>query len=367
MGGSLFEEFASVTATADTILGYSIRELCLEDPRSQLSRTEFTQPALYVVNALSYYKKMATPGSQPDFLVGHSLGEINALLAAECFDFATGLRLVHKRGELMSRISGGAMAAVVNTTKEEIEAILQENGLGNIDLANYNTPTQIVISGLAAEISQATPVLQQGRRLVYPLNTSGAFHSRFMQGVEQEFRQFLTGLTLSEPKIPVIANVTARPYRNGSIRDILPRQIASTVRWCDSVQYLMALGAERGDTMQFEEVGHGDVLTRLSQTIRRQTRPEMLSGLVDAQEIPTRSEAPEARVDVAAEPVPLAAGERVAVWNRKYPIGTRVRSLSSDYASLETRSPALVLFGHRAAVYMKGYNGYFDLNEIVPV
>jgi hypothetical protein len=140
------------------------------------------------------------------------------------------------------------------------------------------------------------------------------------------------------------------------------------------MQYLMAVAAVRNDRMQFEEVGHGDVLTRLSQTIHRQTPSEALSTIVkeiQQQRAPgdsvpaeavARSGAPD---DVAAKPV--AAGEKVAVWNRRYPIGTRVKSLLAEYAGLETRTQAVVLFGHRAAVYMTGYNGYFDLDEIVPV
>jgi malonyl CoA-acyl carrier protein transacylase len=373
MGGTLFDEFSELTQAADSILGYSIKELCLEDPRSELNRTQFTQPALYVVNALSYWKKTAGSGSKPDFLAGHSLGEINALLAAECFDFETGLRLVRKRGELMGRICTGSMGAVLNAAKQEIETILQQNGLSNIDLANYNTPSQIVISGLTEEVSRAAPLFQQGKMLYHPLVTSGAFHSRFMRAVEEELRQFLAGLALSDLKIPVIANVTARPYENGAILDTLAKQVGSTVRWCESMQYLMAMAAMRNGKMQFEEVGHGDVLTRLAQTIQRQTSTEALSTIVkQIQQERVPPSVPEESVvrsgttdDIAAKPV--AAGEKVAVWNRRYPIGTRAKSLLAEYVGLETRTQAVVLFGHRAAVYMKGYNGYFDLDEIVPV
>lgn len=93
MGGALFDDFKELTARADHVLGYSIKELCLEDPRRELNKTQFTQPALYVVNALCCLRKVQETGAKPDFLVGHSLGEFNALLAAECFDFETGLQL----------------------------------------------------------------------------------------------------------------------------------------------------------------------------------------------------------------------------------------------------------------------------------
>ncbi len=371
MGGTLFEEFGEYTAKADAILGYSIRELCLEDPRNQLDRTEFTQPALYVVSALSCVKKLAGSAAQPDFLAGHSLGEFNALLAAGAIDFETGLRIVQKRGELMGRIANGAMAAVLNATKEEIEAVLAQNGLTGIDLANYNTPSQIVISGSADEMAAAAPLFQQGKMLFYPLNTSGAFHSRCMSGAKEQFSAFLETISFCAPKIPVIANVTARPYRAGAMLENITTQMTSTVRWSESVQYLLALGQARGATMECEEVGHGDVLTRLFQTIRRQTPIEVLGGLatqIAAEEsAAANATATAAAVVPAPRAQPATAIEKVAAWNSRHSVGTRVRSAIAEYAGLETRTPAIVLFGHRAAVYMKGYNGYFDLDEIVAV
>ena len=125
MGADLFDRFRHLAEQADDILGYSIRELCVDDPRDELGNTRFTQPALYVVNAMSYYARMEESGRAPDVVAGHSLGEFNALLAAGCFDFATGLRLVRRRGELMAQVSGGAMAAVMNASKDEIETRLR--------------------------------------------------------------------------------------------------------------------------------------------------------------------------------------------------------------------------------------------------
>lgn len=355
MGGALFDEFPALTAQADSILGYSIKELCLEDPRSELGQTQFTQPALFVVSALSYFRKVAVAGREPDFLAGHSLGEFNALLAAGSFDFETGLKLVRRRGELMSRVGSGAMAAILNATREEIEEILQRNGLANIDLANYNTPSQIVISGLVDEIAAAQNLFQSGKMLYHPLVTSGAFHSRFMRGVQQEFAEYLRDFEFAPPKIPVIANVTARPYQPAAIADGLSKQIASTVLWSESIQYLMALAGQRGETATFEEIGHGDVLTRIHQTIKRQTTDaalEKFRGELGPQ-------------DLAASSTPDPVG-KVTAWNQKYPVGTRVQS-SLMGGQLETRTEAMVLFGHRAAIYLKGFNGYFDLDELVAV
>lgn len=364
MGGALFDEFPELTAQADAILGYSIKELCLEDPRKELDNTRFTQPALFVVNALSYYKRLQETGAKPDYLAGHSLGEFNALLAAECFSFETGLKLVRKRGQLMSQVSGGGMAAVLNSTPEQIEAVLKENGLANVELANFNTPTQIVISGLKDEVTAAQPLLQKGRVLFFPLNTSGAFHTRFLGEAQQEFRAFLQTFTLSAPTIPVISNVTARPYENDAVVETLARQIASPVRWSDSVQYLLAL-AGSDDPMQFEECGHGDVLTRLVKSIRdynAKNAPKTAEVPVKAAPVVVATAAAAANAAAGG----LSAEQKVAAWNQRHAIGTRVRSQLMGDAALETRTEALVLFGHRAAVYLKGYNGYFDIDEIAP-
>jgi malonyl CoA-acyl carrier protein transacylase len=382
MGGTLFDEFQELTEKADRILGYSIRELCLEDPRKELNQTRFTQPALYVVNAFSYFRKTRETGQKPDYVAGHSLGEFSALLAAECFDFEAGLEIVKKRGELMTAATGGGMAAVLNASKEEIESILEKNGLSNIDLANFNTPSQIVISGLKDDIARAQPFFQQGKILYYPLNTSGAFHSRYMQSAKETFAAYLKNFNFSELKIPVISNVTARPYCSDEIVENLSNQIAGAVRWTESIQYLLGLGAEAGEPMEFEEIGCGDVLTKLVHTIRAatpqpvkaETQAPSTTDDVQAAPVPAQEKAPESdpikrlirRLNEAPRNL-VDAGEKVKEWNTSHPVGTRVKSSVLDYGELETRTEAVVLFGHRAAVYMKGYNGYFDLDEIMPV
>jgi malonyl CoA-acyl carrier protein transacylase len=366
MGGSLFDDFRDLTARADAILGYSIKELCLEDPRKELDSTQFTQPALFVVNALSYYRRMQNASAKPDFLVGHSLGEFNALLAAGCFDFEVGLKLVQKRGQLMSMVTGGGMAAVMNSTPEHIETILRENGLLNVSLANFNTPSQIVISGQKDEIAAAQSLLQKGRVLYFPLKTSGAFHTRFMSEAQTEFKTFLKNFDISPPLIPVISNIAARPYESGEVVETLSSQIASAVRWSDSIQYLLSL-ASADESIEFEEVGHGDVLTRMVKTIRDQTKK---SPQIQGVEIAEKS----SRVLISTEPPLISsrsdaptAEQKVTVWNRDHMIGTKVKSRLIKNETLETRTEAMVLFGHRAAVYLKNFNGYFDLDEIHPV
>lgn len=383
MGGDLFDRFKDLTDKASNILGYSIKELCLEDPKSELGQTQFTQPALYVVNALSYFKKIEDTGQKPDFVAGHSLGEFNALLAAQSFDFETGLKLVQKRGELMGQVSGGGMAAIMNASKEEIEEKLKANGLFNVYLANYNTPSQIVVSGLVSEIAAAEKVLMQGKVRYYPLATSGAFHSAFMKDAMLQFKEFIKGFQLAEPKIPVIANVTARPYKGETMLETLSSQIASTVRWSESLQYLLALGASKGEAVEFEELGNGDILTRMVFTVKNQTPESVLQEIIEkekaladqasaakAEDAPAKSAVAESvaeeKIDHAAIAALADVREKVAAWNKAYPIGTKLSSTLAGYGDLETRTEAIVLFGHRAAIYMKGYNGYFDLNELTP-
>lgn len=384
MGGSLFDEFEELTKKADEILGYSIKDLCLNDPKRELNQTQFTQPALYIVNALSYIKKIQTH-PKPDFVAGHSLGEFNALLAAECFDFEAGLKLVKKRGELMSQAANGGMAAILNATKEEVETILKNNGLSTIDIANYNSPYQVVISGPMDDIGLAQSFFQTGEMLYYPLNTSGAFHSRYMHGSKLKFETYLKKFKTSEPKIPVIANVTARPYASDEIQTTLPMQIESMVRWSESVQYLMELDPD----MEFEEIGQGDVLTKLIKKIKEQTPsrdtviPKNNNPAVTAAVAGKSDDASKQNNNISAQPEAAKSGlvdrqrslsptianaeEKVAAWNKSYPVGTKVKSSIMNYDNLETRTQAMVLFGHRAAVYMKGYNGYFDLDEVRPL
>lgn len=123
MGKQLFEMYSELTEMADDILDYSIRRLCLEDPYKQLNQTQYTQPALYIVSALTYLDDIQQLGQKPDYVAGHSLGEYTALFAAEVFDFDSGLKLVQKRGELMSKASGGGMAAVVGLNLDKVNAV----------------------------------------------------------------------------------------------------------------------------------------------------------------------------------------------------------------------------------------------------
>jgi malonyl CoA-acyl carrier protein transacylase len=272
MGQGLFDEvgeYAAVEKDVDTILGYSLRKLCLEDADNRLKETQFTQPCLYVVNALHYYKAVSQ-GARPAYLAGHSLGEYNALLAAGVFDFLTGLRLVQKRGELMSWAKNGGMGAVIGLGARLVAKALQENGLASIDVANFNTPSQTVVSGPIEDIKRAGPLLEKaGARLFMPLQVSAAFHSRYMADAAKAFADFLDPMSFAAPKIPVVANATALPYPTDrgseSVKSLLVKQITHSVQWTKSIRFLISQGVT-----QFNEMGPGNVLTRLSQQIQQE-------------------------------------------------------------------------------------------------
>lgn len=265
MGRDLFDEvqeYKAVERDADSRLGYSMRALCLENPNNQLARTEFTQPAMYTVNALHYYAKLRE-GVRPDLAIGHSLGEYNALLAAGAFDFLTGLAMVRKRGALMAQATGGGMAAVIGLNPERIAEALGKGGLGSIDVANYNSARQTVISGPTEDIRRAGPVLQDaGARAYVPLPVSAAFHSRYMVKAAAEFERFLIPFQFYRLRIPVISNVTGEAYpMEGSprlLKKFLVRQIAEPVRWSASLAAIRRLGAA-----EYQEIGNGNVLSKL--------------------------------------------------------------------------------------------------------
>jgi trans-AT polyketide synthase/acyltransferase/oxidoreductase domain-containing protein len=255
MGKELFHEFKDLTQKADEILGYSIETLCLKDPDGQLLQTQFTQPAVYVVNAFSYLKKIqAEP--KPDYVLGHSVGEYDALLASGAVDFETGLKLVKKRGELMGQARGGGMAAVMGLTENQVEEIIIDNNLKNLYIANYNSSYQVVISGLKEEIVQAESIfLDRGATHYRVLNVSGAFHTPYMADAKKKFKKFVNEFEFGEITTPIIANVTARPYKQAEIKDNIIEQMTTPVKWMESIRYLMAKGLDINDFHEVSAIG----------------------------------------------------------------------------------------------------------------
>lgn len=268
MGKELFSKFPEKVIIASNILGFDVKELCLEDPDKQLNLTQYTQPALYVVNALRWLDKKDSLG-QVDYLMGHSLGEYNALLAAQAFDFETGLKLVQERGRLMGEAGGGGMIAVLNTPADELQKYLEDNGLTALDIANYNTAKQLVISGPKDIAERAVSQLRKDKIRAMPLKVSAAFHSRYMQKAAEEFYSFIEHFDFSPLAIPVIANTTARPYNNDKIIETLAKQIDHSVLWTESVRFLM--GKDKDFT--FVELGKNLILSKMINEIRQEEQP----------------------------------------------------------------------------------------------
>ncbi len=263
MGTELFSKFSNIIAESNEVLGYSIEELCLREDATDLNLTNFTQPALYVVSCLQA-KLLIEEGKSPSFAAGHSVGEFAALQCAHAFSFIDGLRMVAKRGEIMSKVSGGGMAAVIGMDADKISITLEEQGADQIDLANFNSPGQIVISGPAPQIAQVlSPLKDSGARMVVPLKVSGAFHSRMMKGPAEEFAVYLQNFSFSLPQFPVFSNVEAKPYSSeDAIPELLIKQIFSPVRWTEVIQGLRQKSVE-----DFIECGPGNVLTKLLRQI----------------------------------------------------------------------------------------------------
>ena len=269
MAEGLFDQrdYAAVETEVDSLLGYSMRALCLEDSGNKLNETQYTQPSLYVANALHYYEAL-NRGDRPGMVAGHSLGEYNALFAAGAFDFLTGLRLVKKRGELMAQARNGGMAAVIGITASRTEQVIQENGLGTIDVANYNAPSQTVISGPVDNITSARSAFDKAGAMFIPLRVSAAFHSRYMADAANAYAEFLAPFQFNALSVPVIANATGQPYPKeqptDTIKSLLVKQIRQPVLWTQSIRYM-----QREGVTEFKEIGPGNVLTKLVQQIQR--------------------------------------------------------------------------------------------------
>ncbi len=262
MGKGLFERFPRYVEEADHVMGLSMRELCLTDPGRLLSSTRFAQPAIFLVNALHLAAWREETGAEAAWLAGHSLGEYSALLAAGVFDFKTGLQIVKKRGEVFTKASG-SMAAVVGLTAQELRAFLASRRHTELDLANFNSLNQVVLAGPPAALAAVRPELESTcGAMFHPLQVSGAFHSRYMRGLKEEFEAFLASCRFNEPTLPVVSNVTARPYEPGIVCEYLVEQVDHPVRWRESLRYMLRQGVD-----DWVELGNGRILSSLVKAV----------------------------------------------------------------------------------------------------
>ncbi len=280
MGADLVQMFPLARETfaqADDLLGFALSELCFAGPAETLQNTLNTQPALYVMGVALWRVLQAELGEalRPAFVAGHSLGEFTALTAAGALGFEHGVRLVRERGRLMNEAAQrrpGAMAAILGLEAEtvrEICATASEQSGGVLVLANDNCPGQIVISGEKAALEAALPLARErGARRVVQLAVSVASHSPLMEAIASNFQRVLAQTPFSAPHIAVIGNVNAAPLTDpDAIRAELGAQLTSTVRWTESVRYMLGQGVET-----FVELGPKDVLSGLVKRIERKTQ-----------------------------------------------------------------------------------------------
>jgi [acyl-carrier-protein] S-malonyltransferase len=272
MGRELAERFpvaAQTFAEADEACDFPLSRLCFEGPEDELKLTENQQPALLTVSVAAH-RVLAEHGIAPALAAGHSLGEWSAHVAAGTLAFADAVRAVQARGRAMQRavLAGqGAMAAILSldaaSVAEACAEAARETGL-TVAAANLNSPGQTVISGAVAAVERASAIAKtKGARRAVMLAVSAPFHSALMQPAQEEVARVLGSFSLSDPRIPVAANVTGTFVTTAdSARDALIRQVTGAVRWVDCVQSLVSAGPTA-----FIEVGAGKVLCGLLRQI----------------------------------------------------------------------------------------------------
>ncbi len=287
MGKKLAESSAPAKALlekANAVLGFDLGEILFNGPEDRLTRTDITQPAIFTVSMMAM-EAVNQEGIGYDFVAGHSLGEYSALCAAGAFSFEDGLATVRLRGQLMAQAgdkSPGSMAAILGLETEKLESILKDAAqAGVVVAANYNSPSQIVISGSVAGVKAAAQLAESaGAKKVVMLAVSGAFHSPLMEFAVPGLKAGLAKIPITAPKVPLISNVEAKPVTDAeAIRALLLRQLTSPVRWVESMRAALGL-----DAKEALEVGPGKVLMGLARGISRDMKvtpvenPEDLKG-----------------------------------------------------------------------------------------
>lgn len=268
MGKDLYENFSAsknVFDTADEVLGKSISTICFKGPEDDLKQTVNTQPAIVTMSIAAMEALRSQVDIVPDYVAGHSLGEYCAMFTAGVMSLESTLRAIQKRADLMGATKGGAMAAVLNASEEQLKAGLAEGSkVGYVDVANYNSPAQVVITGDENAVKAAGDyMLANGVRRVVPLAVSGAFHSKFMENAGHEFASFISDVELNDASIPVITNVDAQGTTSSEdFRVKMPKQIYSSVHWTQTIEKMVSDGVEI-----FIEIGPGKVLAGLNKKI----------------------------------------------------------------------------------------------------
>lgn len=278
MGKDLCEAFPEAKAVfdeADAALGFRISTICFEGPEEELKRTANTQPAI-LTHSIAALRVLEA--RRPERLAGaaaaagHSLGEYSAGVAAGAFSFADAVRTVHDRGKFMQESvpeGVGAMAAILGLAADAVASACDDAAVETgkiVAPANYNSPEQTVIAGHAEGVARASELCRErGAKKAVPLPVSAPFHCALMQPAAERLLPVLRGLAIADPRLPVVTNVDAREATNSEeVRAALARQVASPVRWVESVERLGAMGVTEA-----LEIGPGAVLAGLVRRIRK--------------------------------------------------------------------------------------------------
>lgn len=273
MGKDLYENFEAakkVFDTANEILGKDIKTLCFEGPEEDLKQTVNTQPCIVTMSIAALEAFKSQLNITPNFTAGHSLGEYCAMYASGVMDLETTLKAIQKRADLMGATKGGAMAAILNAPAGSIEEALKEaSSVGYVDVANYNSPAQIVITGDEAAVAKVGELATaSGAKRVVPLAVSGAFHSKYMEKAGHQFAEFVSDLDLDNTAIPVVTNVDAsETIAAADFKDKMPRQIYSSVHWTQTIENMISNGVDT-----FVEIGPGKVLAGLNKKINAEVK-----------------------------------------------------------------------------------------------
>ncbi|MBV9496959.1 MAG: ACP S-malonyltransferase [Acidobacteria bacterium] len=271
MGKDVAEKYPVARRVFDEIdaaLGYSISRLCFEGPEEELKLTKNTQPAILAVSAALHAVLEDHGVTRRDLVAGHSLGEYSAIVSVGGLTAPEAAKIVHQRGAFMQDavpVGTGGMAALIGPTVEEARAICEEAAQGDVvSVANINAPGQIVIAGTKAGIERAIEVAKKrGVRRALPLPVSAPFHCELMKPAEERLRPVLDEASLKDLWFSLVSNVDASPIGTATaVRNALLRQVASPVRWVESVQKMVSMGVRR-----FVEIGPGNVLTGLIKRI----------------------------------------------------------------------------------------------------
>ena len=290
MGADLFEARPDrLVDVSDRVLGWSLREVCLDGPEEKLTATEHAQPALYALAYQFWMELRERVGYPPVAAAGHSLGEYTALAAAGAFSFETGLGLVDRRARAMADAVaqvGSGMAALLGVSDDVAHQVAADRRLegGRLWVANLNAPGQVVAAGALEDIGWLVGNARDlGIRRAIELDVAGAFHTPLMEPARSRLAAALAGVGVRPLAFPVWANVTARPMARGDVKELLSRQITSPVRFGETLRGMADAGIEA-----FVHVGPGDVTAGLARRAVRGCRVLVVSSLKEVEEVAGR-------------------------------------------------------------------------------